>query len=174
MRLILKLNDALATAEKALVVFLFSTLIFLIVFNIITRNIFNISFQEILEITPGFVLWLTLFGTTLALKNGRHIKLELVLRHLGRRNRYLAQIMSGIFGMAVMGVLFVASFDFVKNEIEIFGHGGWTSVIFPVFFALSFFRYAVQTALSKSAGDESRVGMSNQEDTTNSDIENTR
>ena len=164
MRLILKLNDALATVEKALVVFLFSTLIFLIVFNVITRNIFDLSFQKLLEITPGFVLWLTLFGTTLALKNRRHIKLELVLRHLGRRNRYLAQIMSSIFGMAVMGVLFAASFDFVKNEIDIFGHGGWTSVIFPVFFALSFFRYAVQTALSGSAGDESRVGLSNQDE----------
>ena len=163
MRLILKLNDALATVEKALVVFLFSTLIFLIVFNVITRNIFNLSFQKLLEITPGFVLWLTLFGTTLALKNRRHIKLELMLRHLRRRNRYLARIMSSIFGMAVMGVLFVASFDFVKNEIEIFGHGGWTAVIFPVFFALLFFRYAVQTVLSGSAGNESRPGMSNQD-----------
>jgi TRAP-type C4-dicarboxylate transport system permease small subunit len=162
MRLILKLNDALATVEKVLVVFLFSTLIFLIVFNVITRNIFNLSFQTLLEITPGFVLWLTLFGTTLALKNKRHIKLELVLRHLGQRNRYLAQIMSSIFGMSVMGVLFAASFDFVKNEIEIFGHGGWTSIVFPVFFALSFFRYAVHAALSRIASDDSQDDMSNQ------------
>ena len=163
MRLILKLNDALATVEKVLVVFLFSTLIFLIVFNVITRNIFNLSFQTLLEITPGFVLWLTLFGTTLALKNRRHIKLELVLRHLGQRSRYLAQIMSSIFGMAVMGVLFAASFDFVKNEVEIFGHGGWTSVVFPVFFALSFFRYAVQATLSGIASDDSLDDMSNKE-----------
>jgi len=146
MRWLFKCDDALAVAEKALIVFLFSVLISLIVFNIITRNVFNVSFQKILEVTPSFVLWLTLCGSTLALKNQRHIKLEVLLRYLGVRVRSLAEIISCIFGLAVMGVLFAASFEFVRGEVEIFGIRGWTAIIFPLFFALSFFRYAVQIA----------------------------
>jgi TRAP-type C4-dicarboxylate transport system permease small subunit len=152
MRWLFKFDDALAVAEKVLIVFLFSALISLIVFNIITRNIFNVSYQKVLEITPGFVLWLTLCGSTLALKNQRHIKLELLLRYLGARARGLAKIISCIFGLTVMGVLFVASFEFVQGEVDIFGIRGWTAVIFPLFFALSFFRYAVQIFHS-GAGD---------------------
>ncbi len=152
MRWLFKFDDALAVAEKALIVFLFSVLILLIVFNIITRNIFNVSFQKVLEITPGLVLWLTLCGSTLALKNRRHIKLELLLRYLGARARSLAKIISCIFGLAVMGVLFVASFEFVQGEVDIFGIRGWTAIIFPLFFALSFFRYAVQIVYTGAWG----------------------
>ena len=148
MRWLFKFDDALAFAEKALIVFLFTALILLIVFNIVTRNIFNVSFQKVLEITPGFVLWLTLCGSTLALKNQRHIKLELLLRYLGTRARSFAKIISSIFGLTVMGVLFVASFEFVRGEVDIFGIRGWTAIIFPLFFVLSFFRYAVQIVYS--------------------------
>jgi TRAP-type C4-dicarboxylate transport system permease small subunit len=159
MRWLFKFDDALAVAEKALIVFLFSVLISLIVFNIITRNIFNVSFQKVLEITPSFVLWLTLCGSTLALKNQRHIKLELLLRYLGVRGRSLARIISCIFGLAVMGVLLVASFEFLQGEVDIFGIRGWTAIIFPLFFAVSFFRYAVRIADTgmRGSGHNSRT-----------------
>ena len=139
-----KLDDRLELAEKALLVILFSTLILLICFNIITRNLFNFSFQAILEAAPGTVLWLALLGSSLALKKNRHIRLELVPRYLGPGARRLARILCGLIGLSIMGVLFVASIVFVKNEIQIFGPVGWVSVGFPLFFALAAFRYALQ------------------------------
>ena len=139
-----KLDAKLETAEKALLVFLFSTLILLISFNIITRNLFNYSFQAILEAAPGTVLWLALFGSSLALKKNRHIKLEIVRRYLGRRARHFAHIFCGLIGLSIMSVLLVASVVFVNNEIQIFGRVGWVSVVFPLFFALASFRYALQ------------------------------
>jgi len=141
MRTIRKINELLTVIEKILIILLFSALVLLITFNIISRNLFHVSFQKILEIAPTLVLWLALVGSTLALKNQRHIKLELLLRYFPERLRFTAGIVTCTFGITIMGILFFASLEFVKNEIEIFGRWGWCSVIFPFFFASSLFRY---------------------------------
>lgn len=144
MRHIKKLDEYLEIFEKCLVVLIFSALILLIVFNIISRNLFQSSFQTVLEISPALVLWLALLGSTLALKKQRHIKMEILFRFCSEKMRTFAVLTSSIFGVAVMGVLFWASFEFVKNEIEIFGQWGWVSMIFPIFFAICSFRYFVR------------------------------
>ena len=153
-----RIDAALELVERTLLVLLFSSLILLIGFNIFTRNILNYSFQIILEAAPGVVLWMALLGSTLALKQQKHIKLELLLRYLGRPFRSFARIFSGLIGLSIMGLLFVASIEFVINEIEIFGPAGWVSVVFPIFFLLAAFRYALQMANRRSsAGDGGRV-----------------
>ena len=139
-----KLDAGLELAEKALIVFLVSVLILLISFNILTRNLFNYSFQAILEAAPGNVLWLALTGSTLAMKKNRHIKLELIRRYLGGRARRFTRIVCGVIGLTIMALLFFASIVFVRNEIQIFGAVGWVSVAFPLFFAVVSFRYARQ------------------------------
>jgi TRAP-type C4-dicarboxylate transport system permease small subunit len=141
MHLLTKIDDALEYMENAIVVALFAALILLIAFNILARNLFGISFPKTLELTPAIVLWIALIGATLALKKGRHIKLEILLRYTGRRARRAARIVSGLFGTAVMATLFVASLSFVKNEWAIFGFRGAASLAFPLFFALASFRY---------------------------------
>lgn len=141
MLLIKKIDDFLEKLEKYLVIFLFSLLVFLITLNILSRNIINYSFEEIYEAAPAAVLWLSLAGSSLALKNRRHIKLELLLRYFPETCRYYTNYAISLFGMAVMGILFYSSLQFVENEIHIFGSKGLFSVIFPLFFAISFFRY---------------------------------
>jgi len=137
------------------VVLLFSLLVVLIVFNIVSRNLFHLSFQKILEIAPAFVLWLALLGSSLALKSRRHIRLELLLRFCPSPVRHAAGILTGLFGMTVMGILFYASLAFLDNEIDMFGRWGWLSVIFPLFFALSCFRYLTLVINGPKAGPES-------------------
>ena len=141
MSFIIKIDNLLEKLEKCLVIFLFSSLVFLITLNIFSRNIINYSFEEIYEAAPVVVLWLSLAGSSLALKKRRHIKLELVLRFCPETFRYYSNFAVSFFGMAVMGILFYSSLQFVENEIHIFGSKGLFSVIFPLFFAISFFRY---------------------------------
>ena len=43
------------------------------------------------------------------------------------------------FGLAVMAILLVASFEFVSSEIDMFGSRGWLAVIFPLFFFFKLF-----------------------------------
>lgn len=141
MRFIKKMDDFLEKIEKALAVLLFSALALLITFNILSRNLFDYSFEKIFETAPALVLWLALIGSSLALKKRRHIKLELLLRYCPAVCRYYSDFAVSFFGMAVTGILFFTSLQFVSNEIKIFGNKGFFSVIFPLFFALSFFRY---------------------------------
>lgn len=140
MRLLAKIDDTLEIIEQAVVIFLFSALVLMITTNIFARNLFGVSYQKILEVSPGIVLWLALIGATLALKKHRHIKLEILLRYAGHRTRRLARLLGSLFGTVVMGFLFAASLTFVKNEMAIFGLQGGSAVVFPLFFALSFFR----------------------------------
>jgi len=139
-----KFDEFLAVFEKSLVVALFSALILLITFNVISRNLFQVSFQKILETSPSLVLWLALLGSTLALRKQRHIKLEILLRFCSDKFKTFAVVTVSGFGMTVMGILFWVSIEFVGNEIVIFGKWGSVSIIFPMFFAISFFRYFIQ------------------------------
>lgn len=141
MRFIKQIDDFLEKIEKVLAVFLFSGLALLITFNILSRNIIDYSFEKIFETAPVLVLWLALVGSSLALKKRRHIKLELLLRYCPAICRYYSNYAVSFFGMAVTGILFYSSLQFVSNEVQIFGNKGFFSVIFPMYFALSFFRY---------------------------------
>ena len=144
-------DELLARIEKTLVLVLFALLVAMLTFNIVARNLFHQSFQKTLETAPVLVLWLALIGSTLALKQRRHIKLELLLRFCRPRLRLMARRATSLFGMAVMGILLAAAVQFVRNEIAIFGPWGWTSIIFPLFFAVVLFRYLLR--LVNSAQD---------------------
>ena len=110
-------------------------IILMIAFNIVARNLLNVSYQVILEISPALVLWLALLGSTLALKYQRHIRLELFIRFLSPPLRRAARCAASVFGTVVMGILFVASFSFLENETVMFGYRGWVAIILPIFFA---------------------------------------
>lgn len=144
MKLIQKIDDGLATAEKCLAVVLYAMLILMIGSNILSRNLFNYASRQVLEMLPVLVLWLALIGSTLAIKQHRHIKIELLLRFCSRRIRFMAHIATCLFGMAVMGILLWVSLDFIKNEVDMFGPWGLVSIIFPLFFSISFFRYGAK------------------------------
>jgi len=134
-------DDALALFEKSVIVLCFSLLVFFILFNILSRNLFHLPSHKIFEAGPNLVLWLALLGASLALKRQRHIRLELVLRYCSSRVRLWAAVAVNLFGALVMGILLVTSFEFVKNEVAMFGDWGRLSMIFPFFFSVAVFRY---------------------------------
>ena len=148
-----KIDNALAIAERVLIVITFSLLILLVSANIVLRNLFGISFQAILEAAPALVMWLALLGATLAMKRDGHIKLELFLRYFPDGVRRFAKRASSIFGLLVSGGLGYASFSFVASEIDMFGSWGYVSLIFPVFFVILTFRFlkrVIDPALPRS------------------------
>ncbi len=144
MKLIQRIDDGLATVEKCLAVVLYAMLILMIGFNILSRNLFNFASGQVLEMLPMLVLWLALIGSTLAIKQQRHIKIEWLLRVCSRRIRFMAHIATCLFCMVVMGILLWVSLDFIKNEVDMFGPWGLVSIIFPLFFSISFFRYGAK------------------------------
>ena len=173
MNFLRKLDGLLASVEKTVVVVLFASLVLLISFNIFVRNLFDISIQTILELSPVLVLWVSLTGATLALKTDRHIKLEILLRYTGDTTRLICRIIIGLIGMIIMAILFFASISFVKNEWAIFGIRAAASIVFPLFFGISCFRYLLSSikaiAESKNSGN-----MTNKKDPPNSHIDAAR
>ena len=139
-----KIDARLAGLEKILAVVLFLLLAFGIVINIISRNLLHVSLDCVLEFSPALVLWLALIGSSLALKEQRHIKIEIFMKIAPPRLRAAARVITSVFGMGVMGILAVAAMEFVRNEIGLFGAKGWPSVIFPVFFTAAFLRFFIQ------------------------------
>jgi len=140
-RLIQRLDDILALVEKSAIVICFALLVFFVLFSILSRNLLHLPSHRIFESAPNLVLWLALLGASLALRQQRHIRLELVLRYCGPRFRHLASRVVNLFGALVMGILLLTSFEFVRNEIAMFGSWGGLAIIFPIFFAAAGFRY---------------------------------
>lgn len=136
-----RVDDALALFEKSVIVLCFSLLVSFIVFNILSRNLFHLPSHRIFEAGPNLVLWLALMGASMALRRQRHIRIELILRFCGGRIRWWAALSVNLFGALVMGILLVASFEFVNHEIAMFGDWGRLSMIFPFFFSVAAFRY---------------------------------
>ena len=136
-----RVDNALALFEKSVIILCFSMLVCFIVFNILSRNLFHLPSHRIFEAGPNLVLWLALLGASLALKQQRHIRLELVLRYCSGRIRLWAAVAVNLFGALVMGILLVTSVEFVKNEMAMFGGWGRLSMIFPFFFSVAAFRY---------------------------------
>jgi TRAP-type C4-dicarboxylate transport system permease small subunit len=153
MRYLYQIDRVLFKLERILVILVFGGLAVSIFFNIITRNLFGISFHFILEYSPALVLWLALLGSSMAIASQRHIKIEVLLRLCPPRGRQIAHAVSALFGMGVMGLLLYISVGFVKNEIAMFGWKGGFSVIFPLFFGIALFRFGV-AALGHYKADE--------------------
>lgn len=144
MKLVLRIDRILATGECLLAVALFLILMGVLTLNILLRNLAGASLPGTFEIAATLVLWLALVGGSLALRDRRHIKIEFLLRFLPVAWRDRASLAVALFGLVVMGVLLVAAVFFTSNEIAIFGRSGWLTVIFPLFFALVAFRFALQ------------------------------
>ena len=144
MKVLFHIDRIISLVERGLAVLLFLALVGAITINIVSRNLFHHTFQQLLEYSPTLVLWLALVGTTLALKENRHIRLEVVLRFVPEGARLWAGRLSAVFGMAVMGILGIASIEFVRNEVAIFGSSGYVTLIFPLFFCLAAFRFFIQ------------------------------
>jgi TRAP-type C4-dicarboxylate transport system permease small subunit len=151
-----RIDDLLEKMERTAAVSIFAGLVGLTVFNILTRNLLQRSFQPALELVPVMVLWLALVGSTLALKERRHIKLDVVTRFFTASGKRAAEVIAGLFGAAVMFLLLFVSASFVRNEMAMFGAAGWLSLVLPVFFALAGFRCILWVLSGTTTGPQSR------------------
>ena len=141
----LKLLDQwLEKFEKVMLIALFLALISSMAINIIQRNVFGQSSQLTQEMMPLMVLWITMVGASLALRQGKHISMELFLRFMSPGARKTLGRLGAIFGAAVMALGFYLSLDFMSGEMKIFGNKGYLSLIIPYFFAAAFFGYVLQ------------------------------
>lgn len=105
--------DKIAGCEKIILSGLLTTMILLVLTQIILRNFFHCGIAGGVEIVRHLVLWIAFVGAGLATREGRHVKIDMASRILSERGRQIADIISIIFSIAVCTILFVASCKFV-------------------------------------------------------------
>lgn len=148
------IDRRLEMAERILIVVLFVALIGVAVAALVARNLLNLPHQRLLEAIPMLVLWLTLAGSLMAIKEQRHIRLELLRQMSGRWRQAIFRAVQ-LFAAGVTALLLAASLQFVHSEIALFGPSGWLLAAMPLFFALASLRFVLQAV--QGAPDDRRA-----------------
>lgn len=143
--MLLKLDDFIEKLENVVIVACFSLLILLTGGGFIARKLFSYTSMDLLSLQPALLLWLSLVGGSVAIKRGKHIRLELLLRVAPEHYKAWAYRIGGVFGMLVMLILLFLCRDFVASSIALSGWAGYLTIILPIFFVVAAFRFFLQT-----------------------------
>jgi len=138
-------------AEDALLVFLLTTMIVLAGTQILLRNLFDSGFVWIDPFLRILVLWLGLLGATVATRNNKHIRIDLLSRFFKRNTHRLIQSFVGqvsawtCFVIAWYGLNWI-KLDYADGVTSFAGIPAWIpEVIIPAAFGLIGLRYFVKS-----------------------------
>jgi TRAP-type C4-dicarboxylate transport system permease small subunit len=138
-------------AEDALLVLLLSAMIVLAGTQILLRNLFDSGFVWIDPLLQVLVLWLGLIGATVATRNNRHIRIDLLSKLFSRNTHRLIQSIIG--QVSAWTCLVVAWYgfkwiqmDYADGVTSFAGIPAWLlEVIIPLTFALIGLRYLIMS-----------------------------
>jgi TRAP-type C4-dicarboxylate transport system permease small subunit len=102
MRYIIKLTHLL---EDSLLSILLASMIVLASGQIILRNFFEQGFFWIDPLLRLLVLWTGLIGATVASRDNRHIRIDLLSRYLSKNAHLLIQFLVGLFTSFICAVI---------------------------------------------------------------------
>lgn len=138
-------------AEDALLVFLLSAMILLAASQIVLRNVLDSGFVWIDPLLRVLVLWLGLIGATVATRNNKHIRIDLLSKLFSRNTHRLIQSVIGQISAWTCLVIAWYGFkwiqmDFADGVTSFAGIPAWMlEVIIPVTFALIGLRYLIMS-----------------------------
>jgi TRAP-type C4-dicarboxylate transport system permease small subunit len=118
-----RFEQVLVTANRAIIVLMMSVMATLVFVNVVCRYIFNFSIIWAEEISQYLMIWITYLGAGLALREGRHVTVDVLQDRLPRATRRLvrAAIATGMLGflvvLAILGVR-IAAFTW-KHETPV-------------------------------------------------------
>jgi TRAP-type C4-dicarboxylate transport system permease small subunit len=131
---------------------LFAAMVVIVFINVIARFAFNNSLTASEEIARICFIWLVFIGATLALEEGEHIGIDLLINLLPRIGQKLAAIVANILLLAITALASIYGFILSKNNMNwpspatgiSFGAIG---IILPICFTLMFFIVLRKTVL---------------------------
>jgi len=138
-------------AEDGLLVFLLSAMILLAATQIVLRNFLDSGFVWIDPLLRVLVLWLGLIGATVATRNNKHIRIDLLSKLFSRNTHRLIQSVIGQISAWTCLVIAWYGFkwiqmDFADGVTSFAGIPAWIlEVIIPVTFALIGLRYLIMS-----------------------------
>ena len=148
--------------EDGLLVSMVALLLILSFGQILCRNLFEITFLWVEPLARHLVMWTGFLGALVATREGKHIRIDVLLRFLPGPRRGWAELVGELVAAALCGVLSWVAVDFVTDERCYGGTGPldlptWVlQLIFPLCFGLMTCRYAARAA--RRAGALARGG----------------
>ena len=129
MRLLERIDRAIAKAEKLIVVLLLSLMILVAFLQIVLRNFWATGLTGGDPFVRYMVVWVGFIGAALATHQGKHIKIDVLSHWLPSRANHLLQGLLNLISAGICGFLAIAAFRFVQFESQL---GGTTFMGLPV------------------------------------------
>jgi len=143
--------DRLCNAMAVLACLLLLFVTFSIGYSIFTRQLHLPTPVWVVQFNEYALLWITFLATTWVLKRDRHVSIQLLVQHLGRKGRKALNLIHCVMGMALSGTLawfgfYTTQDHFFRNVIDVGSVDvpkAWVLAIIPLgffFLTLQFFR----------------------------------
>jgi TRAP-type C4-dicarboxylate transport system permease small subunit len=118
MRTIKQLDEWLAKAESGFLVFLLFLMVFLAFGQVLLRNLLDSGFLWTDLFLRQLVLWVGFLGASLAVRERRHISIDVLPQFIPATYRPLIQMLVNFCTGLVSVFLTVAAWKFVRLEME--------------------------------------------------------
>jgi C4-dicarboxylate transporter DctQ subunit len=147
MKYILKIEDYIVKAEKTVIVALIFAMVGLSFLQMLLRILFHSGIVWLDPLLRHMVLWAGLTGAAIAARYSRHFALEAFVKFAPKALRRPLEIFASVFTVAASGLLFYASYKFIRDEFTAGAiafyinnfpvKDGWAVMIIPAAFALT-------------------------------------
>ena len=118
MRAIKQLDEWLAKTESGFLVFLLFLMVFLAFGQVLLRNFLNSGFLWTDIFLRQLVLWVGFLGASLAVRERRHISIDVLPQFIPARYKPFVQILVNLCAGLISVFLTVAAWKFVQLEME--------------------------------------------------------
>jgi TRAP-type transport system small permease protein len=114
-----RLLRSIAFVEDAVISVLLCSMVLLVLAQIGLRNFYATGISGGPEMVRHLVLWVAFLGAGIAARERKNIRIDVVYRVLPPGLKNFTEILTGLFTMAVCGILLFASIQFVRNDYSL-------------------------------------------------------
>jgi TRAP-type C4-dicarboxylate transport system permease small subunit len=102
----------LVTLNRWIVIAMMAVMVLLVFMNVVSRYIFNHSIIWAEEVSQYLMVWVAFLGAGLALREGRHVAIEMLQDRLPSTARRMTRHLVALLLIVFMGILTVLGFQF--------------------------------------------------------------
>lgn len=113
-----KILESLQKVENALIIISFSIMVLASFSQVVNRNIFMLGIGWFEEIAVYCMIWMTLLGTELGLRDGTQISVTAMVDRLGKRGQQIAHIFSKLLVVAFSAAITNSAIGMVMKQIQ--------------------------------------------------------
>jgi len=104
----------IVTVNRWIVISMMAVMATLVFMNVVSRYIFNHSIIWAEEVSQYLMVWVAFLGAGLALRQGRHVAIEILQDRLPSRARRMTRHLVALLLILFMGILIVLGFQFAR------------------------------------------------------------